>query len=174
MTISLDRALAVKAVRASGASIRECGRRVGLAKSTVQRILAGEGPHSGLGEVAPDADPDFAGKPRRCATCGRLVTELHDATEVCRGCVAEDCSRPRRPVRPDDEPTLDELLRGTVRIELDLKPEHRRRYEEVRRAREAAEMVDRGQVDLDELEEPTDEELDAIAREDPWADALGR
>jgi len=158
MTLPRQTAEAVVRKRASGASIRGVAHAIGVAKSTVQRILDGCSPHDTLAAevLEPDPDPDYPGKPFRCGGCGALISGL---------CV--QCNLP--PFTPAASACDDGELA------LDLAPPERARYEAVRAAKDACAEAERiaqelcaeaeREAYLDALDEPTDEELAEIERE---------
>ena len=135
---------------AAGQSQREVARAVGIARSTVQRIVRGDGPHADISQahLEPDPDPDYPGKPFRCPGCGALVTGY---------CVA--CGLPPFPVAEAvadvDEEDMAELLG------LDLRPRDHARYEYVHALKLGGVSSDL----LDGLDEPTDADLVAIEGE---------
>lgn len=149
MTLPFDRARAVLAMKAAGVPQRKIAAKLGIARSSVQRILGGRSRHDVAGHVEPDADPDFDGKAQRCEGCGRMVIFPAGASE-CLACQVEQhgptpaeaaCDVPA----PEPEAvTAAELLAG-VHIPLELKPRDRVRYEQVHRRRLAAEMISAGE-----------------------------
>ena len=172
MTISRKTVRAVRALAAAGRPIRHIGPAVGIARSSVQRILAGRGPHAHLlaEPVQADEDPDFEGRPERCSECGRLVVLQDGVCVACRTLraampflPAEAASEPVNPAVAE-EPTLDELLAST-RIPLELEGEELERYEEMHRRKvEEQERVEEEREELEYLPEPTDAELERLER----------
>jgi hypothetical protein len=172
MTIALDRARAVLAMRAAGATHLKIVEKLGIARSTVRRILRGESPHELPERVQADPDPDYAARPVRCK-CGRLVI-LEPGESRCLACRLERpaaaeaaCEVSTREPQPV---TAEELLCG-IRIPFALKPEHRARYEAVHRRRREADMIgggDDGQPG--DVAGPSPADLARIEMEDAAAD----
>jgi hypothetical protein len=139
-------------MRAAGVPQRRIAGMLGIARSTVQRMIHGEGRHAAIAaeHLEPDPDPDYAAKPRRCPGCGATI----DPAAADR-CIA--CGLPPFPVAEAagslDEDELAEAL------SLDLLPPEAARYWPVRAGKEAA-AARAGE--LDDLSGPTDEELAEI------------
>jgi transcriptional regulator with XRE-family HTH domain len=112
-------------------SERKIARQCGVSRNTVARIAEINlrcRPVEETAATAEDADPlDPAETPRRCPGCGGLVLGR------CRLCCARSRRAAHRPAPPADAFVQLEGL-----LELDLKPAHRRRYEEVRARRLAS------------------------------------
>ena len=104
-------------------SQRKIALLVGVARNTVDAIASGK--HHNPDAVGPDDDGEPRELPQRCPQCGGLVYP------PCRLCRMRRLSRFRRlPAQSDacnDAP-----------IDLQLKQEHQRRYEEVRANRRGA------------------------------------
>lgn len=144
---------------AAGQSEREVAAAVGVARSTVQRIVRGDGPHAAVAQehLEPDPDPDYPGKPFRCPGCGAL---LNDRCVVCGlppFAVAEAAV-------DMDEAELADLLG------IDLRPADRRRYDALHAIKQ--EYACRRLAMLDGWMGPTTADLEAIEREIGPADAV--
>ena len=115
-----------------GLSYREIVRITGVSRGTVGLIARGKRPDYEARRVARGDDPlEPTGPPQRCPGCGGLVYL------PCRLCDA------RKLVGAKREMGQTETARGGATeeaFELQLKEEHRRRYEDVRARRERAEM----------------------------------
>lgn len=109
-------------------SQRKIARLSGVSRGTVGAIASGKRPD--YGPRPSDDEPDRpSGPPQRCATCGGMVYM------PCRLCALRE--RPAatgKSLRMDPRPDLP--------LELELRPEHRRRYEQVRAWREEAERLE--------------------------------
>lgn len=158
-------------VRAGRLSARALARLVGVARNTVDAIVRGDRPV----RLARDHAAKFGGmartiEPRRCQYCGRKIKELRVDDEPCRACLVEAALAMARR-RP--QPFARNQGNGDP-LRLRLKPHHRRRYEEVRRARQRLE-AELGSAAADEstirtspaagpdtAAEPTDEQLRRI------------
>ena len=110
-------------------SQRKIARAVGVSRGTVAAIASGTRPdyEAIYQQALEDQCDEPAGPPQRCPECGVLVYM------PCQACRARK-SVTRRPRLLVSAIELPELI-----VELDLRPEHRARYEEVRAWREAAE-----------------------------------
>jgi hypothetical protein len=110
---------------------REIARMTGVSRSTVCSIATGKRPDYRREPPAPREEIDGpSGPPQRCPGCGGMVYA------PCRLCQmrAFDAGKPRaeiagRPSEPEEP------------LRLQLKEEHRLRYEEVRARREAQEAL---------------------------------
>lgn len=151
-------------------SQRRIAKTTGVSRGTVAAIATGkrreQGPRKGRDETET-LEP--SGPPRRCPGCGATVYM------PCRACRTREIGdrRARSPwglLRPEKEP-----------LGLDLRDEHRRRYEQVRREAAATrpagfmpvEEHDPGSAetdDWDEWEEPRGNPADPW---DDWADPPG-
>ena len=147
---------------------RATARRLGISRGTVRAIATGK---RGDREPPARANSDGnlskpAGPPERCPGCGAMV---HMPCRLCRvrGAVGKHSVRPLRPA----------LARLDASLELELKDEHRRRYEEIylRKLREAPPRVSSAACEEpdddfaadDDLRNPDlDEVLDAFEFDD--------
>lgn len=111
----------VKRLLATGAlSQRYIARLTGISRGTVGQIARGKRPDYPRRPPKPPKPVFEPGPPRRCPRCGGMVLM------PCLACrVREIVDEPGRVVRDDDHP-----------LRLDLRPDDRARYEEVRRNRE--------------------------------------
>jgi len=99
-------------------SQRKIARRVGICRGTVGKIAAGNRPDYHLLGSRGGESQQACGPPSRCPDCGGLV---YPPCRLCRARRLAASLRPRRfPNRANMEP-----------LGLQLKEEHRRRYEEV-------------------------------------------
>ncbi len=112
-------------------SQREIARQTGVCRGSVGAIASGRRPdYESQPEPADDGPEEPAGPPARCPGCGAKVympcVLCHMRTEMGK--------RPPAPAnnRRDDAPES---------ADLDLRLEHRVRYDEVREARRTAELV---------------------------------
>ena len=103
----------------------EIARTTGVCRATVGRIARRERPYDKAPE--PPAEPEPVGPPVRCKGCGGLV---YMPCILCR--VRRWIARRRQAGKAQPEAGA-----GVV-LGLDLKPEHRARYEEVRAQRNRA------------------------------------
>jgi hypothetical protein len=103
----------------------QIARAAGVCRATVGRIARGEGPYAHAPEPPGEAEP--TGPAERCKACGGLV---YMPCRVCRLRRRMALRRPARRPRP-------EAGEGGL-LGLDLKPEHRARYQEVRAWRQRA------------------------------------
>ncbi len=114
-------------------SHRQVARLTGVSRNTVGAIAAGRHRNDNLPKEPCDDDSEKpAGPPRRCPGCGGLVYM------PCLLCRAKEKRLPRAM-----------RMAATIFVgspALDLRPEHRARYEEVRRARQAMERKQQDNV----------------------------
>lgn len=110
-------------------SQRKIGRLAGVSRGTVAAIASGKRPdYEELYRQSWDESDEPAGPPERCPGCGGLV---YMPCQLCR-------ARTITAKRPRLVPRCTAVLRDGP-LELDLRPEHRTRYEQVRtRRRELA------------------------------------
>jgi transcriptional regulator with XRE-family HTH domain len=108
-------------------SYRKIAQRLGVNRATVGAIAAGRRPdYERLRHVRHDDPLEPTGPPARCPQCGGMVYL------PCRLChLRSTMPRPAEPRRRDRV--------GEI-VQLQLKEEHRLRYEEVRAQRQRAEM----------------------------------
>lgn len=126
----LDRDTAQKILDllSDGISMREVARRLGVSKATVANVRDGKG----IWFDEPKKPEITAGKgePERCPECGRLVVMPCIACQVTVvGFVTKDAPK--------------------VTAEIELKPEHRRRYEQVKAWRESYKNPNFGDIPAD-------------------------
>jgi len=102
-------------------SQRKISRQLGVSRGTVGAIASGTRPDYDAIRARDDEFLEPSGPPERCPTCGGTVYM------PCQLCRVRDlaASRPRPLARVQDDDSLT----------LQLKDEHRRRYEEVRARR---------------------------------------
>jgi transcriptional regulator with XRE-family HTH domain len=99
-------------------SQRKIAQRTGICRGTVGAIASGKRPDYEMSE--PVEEEEIVGPPMRCGGCGGLVYL------PCRRCrLQETNSQNRRSLSRQRTAETNE------RLELDLRPEHRARYEEV-------------------------------------------
>ena len=112
---------------AGGLSQRQIARRMGVSRGSVGAIASGRRPdYADRPAKTEDAWEQPSGPPERCPGCGGLVFM------PCVLCAARkrlaDVSRPRSPQTTSE---------ATVIVGLELRPEHRKRYEKVRARRQS-------------------------------------
>ena len=75
MTVPVEEARAIIAMRKAGGTHRAVAAYFGRAKWTIIRVLRGEGPHASIDQaaIAADPDPDWPAKPVRCGGCGMKI-----------------------------------------------------------------------------------------------------
>ena len=104
-------------------SQRKIARLTGISRGSVGAIASGKRPDYETPPEEEDEEP--TGPPERCRNCGGMVYL------PCRLC------RTRNTIAKDRRLTSRQLAVGTTEsLELNLRPEHRARYEEVRTWRE--------------------------------------
>ena len=86
LTIPLEEAEAIIAMRKAGATYRYLVKYFERSKWSIYRVLQGMGPHAVIDRdaILPDPDPDWPGKPMRCPGCGVKVR----GDECCVICAA--------------------------------------------------------------------------------------
>lgn len=151
MSLNPDTARAVRKRLAAGQTQQQVADAIGIARSTVRRILRGDGPHAAISQehLEPDPDPDYPGKSFRCPGCGALITDQ---------CIA--CGLP--PFAPASAccDLTDEELADLLGI--DLRPVHRVRYDVIH-ARRC--LLSARSIELDAIPGPTAADLATIDRE---------
>ncbi|MEN6459173.1 MAG: helix-turn-helix transcriptional regulator [Thermoguttaceae bacterium] len=109
-------------------SQRQIARLVGVCRGSVAAIASGRRPDYESRPVEEDLEP--SGPPVRCPSCG---------SKVYMPCVL--CGLRNEMVNRTQTPARSQRPLAAVSTDLDLRPEHRLRYEQVREARLAAEAV---------------------------------
>lgn len=122
-------------------SQRRIAKLTGVSRGTVDAIAAGRRPDYAPRSPADDEPQRPSGPPRRCATCGGMVYM------PCRLCALRRRLAASRKGRQRDP-------RAELPLGLELRPQHQKRYEEVRAARAEAERLEMeriasGQMDLE-------------------------
>ena len=109
-------------------SQRKIAKLTGVSRGTVGAIAAGRRPdYEALRRRRQEHEPpERTGPPRRCPGCGAMVLM------PCLACDLKNDARGAPKPRPGPRPGQPDGL-----LELDLRPEHRARYERVRARREA-------------------------------------
>jgi transcriptional regulator with XRE-family HTH domain len=101
-------------------SQRKIAQQTGVCRGTVSAIASGKRPDYRLPDWMQDEEEEHAGPPVRCGGCGGLVYL------PCQHCRTQKILAKEKRPRPNGG--FDKI---EERIELNLRPDHRARYEEV-------------------------------------------
>ena len=106
-------------------SQRQIARLMNVNRGTVGAIAAGRRPdYQSLRQNRREEPPQPVGPPQRCPGCGGMV---YLPCRLCRARAAKDAAPRRHALRPP--------LRADEPLQLNLKEEHRLRYQQVRARR---------------------------------------
>jgi len=123
--IPRDKILLVKRLLEEGMTQRDIARQTGVSRGTVSRVSQGI---LTVGERHEETSfPKRLDQPTRCPKCGLLVT-----TDPCIFCYTEAYSEIDRPTKKTGR-RRKQHNDDSDPLRIRLRPEHRRRYEEIRR-----------------------------------------